>query len=266
MILLPMDLLAIDTNASGAFHLEPAMNKDKKQFRAAIYLLREANLDPGQTEALAMVERYPGDLRRHIAVLTVELDHAQHLQTAEKENLVKLQKAQQATLRLEEKNRAIEGRVALLLNRIGALGEGTPQPIETSAEPYEAVVPIAKHCDRVFRGTLENCPQDKVFAALIHYATVWICREWPGMAGRTASSLGFQSIPPGDDFEFAADRFFDRDYGVHLEHECREHRTELVNSYQIVALHQHISAPLADSDYKEVDFEIARRLPLAENF
>ena len=75
---------------------------------------------------------------------------------------------------------------------------------------------------------------------------------------RRLSSLAFQSISPGDDFEFAAHGFFDRDYGVHLEHECGEHRTELVNGHQIVAFHQHMPTPFADSDHKEVDLEIAR--------
>ncbi len=79
-------------------------------------------------------------------------------------------------------------------------------------------------------------------------------------------SVSFQSISPGDDLEFAADGFFDRDDGVHLEHERREHRTEFVNGHRIVAFHQHVPAPLADSDHKEVDLEIARRLPLAEDF
>ena len=44
--------------------------------------------------------------------------------------------------------------------------------------------------------------------------------------GNRRASLAFQSISPGDDFEFAADSFFDRDDGMHLEHECREHRAE----------------------------------------
>src|SRR5262249_23254938 len=34
----------------------------------------------------------------------------------------------------------------------------------------------------------------------------------------------------------------------------------------IIAFHQHMPAPLADSDHKEVDLEIARRLPLPEDF
>ena len=79
-------------------------------------------------------------------------------------------------------------------------------------------------------------------------------------------SFAFQAIAPGNDLEFAADGFFDRDDGVHLEPERREHRAEFVNRHQIAAFHQHVPAPLADSDHKEVDLEISRRLPLAEDF
>src|ERR1051326_4341995 len=79
-------------------------------------------------------------------------------------------------------------------------------------------------------------------------------------------SFAFQAISPVDDLEFAADGFFDRDDGVHLEHERWEHRTEFVNGHQIVALHQHVPAPFADSDHKEVDLEITWCIPLAENF
>src|SRR5438477_10170558 len=77
--------------------------------------------------------------------------------------------------------------------------------------------------------------------------------------------LAFQPISPGDHLEFAAYGFFDRYDGVHLEHERREHRTEFVNGHQIVAFHQHVPAPLADTDHKEVDLEIGWRLPLTEH-
>src|SRR5438045_823313 len=83
--------------------------------------------------------------------------------------------------------------------------------------------------------------------------------------GSAPTSFAFQAISPGDDVEFPADGFFDRDDGVHLEHERRQHRTEFVNGHQIVAFHQHVPAPLADSDYKKVDLEIGWRLPLTEH-
>src|SRR5436190_18635976 len=80
------------------------------------------------------------------------------------------------------------------------------------------------------------------------------------------ASLAFQAVSPGDDLEFAPDGVFDRDDGVHLEDERGQHRTELVNGHGVVAFHQHVPAPLADPDDEELDLEITRRLPLAEDF
>src|SRR5690349_16954639 len=80
------------------------------------------------------------------------------------------------------------------------------------------------------------------------------------------SSRPFQAISPGDDLELASHGFFHRNDGVHFEHECREHRTELVNGHQIVAFHQHVAAPLADADHEEVNLEVGWCLPLAEDF
>src|SRR5579863_6157055 len=79
-------------------------------------------------------------------------------------------------------------------------------------------------------------------------------------------SLTFQSVAPGDYFEFAADCVLDGDYGVHLEYEGRQHRAKLVNGYWIVALHQHMPAPLAHTNYEKLDLEIGWRLPLAKHF
>lgn len=41
--------------------------------------------------------------------------------------------------------------------------------------------------------------------------------------GRRPPSLAFQSIPPRNDLEFAANGLFHRDDGVHLESKRREH-------------------------------------------
>src|SRR5438445_5285660 len=51
---------------------------------------------------------------------------------------------------------------------------------------------------------------------------------------RWPRSLVFQPVSPGNDLEFAADGFLDRNDGSCLEHESRKHRTELVNGHRIV--------------------------------
>src|ERR1700687_3762180 len=77
-------------------------------------------------------------------------------------------------------------------------------------------------------------------------------------------SLVFQSISPGNYFEFAADGFLDRNDGMHLEYESRQHRAEFVNGHRIITFHQHMPTPLPDSYYEEFDLEIGGRLPLTE--
>jgi hypothetical protein len=78
-------------------------------------------------------------------------------------------------------------------------------------------------------------------------------------------SLAFQSVAPGDYFEFTPDCVLNGDYRVHLEHEGRKHGTKLVNRQRIVAFHQHMPTPLAHTNYEKLDLEIGRRLPLAKH-
>ena len=44
-----------------------------------------------------------------------------------------------------------------------------------------------------------------------------------------------------------------------------KHRAKLVNGQRIVAVHQHMPAPLADPHYEQFDLEIGGRLPLTEH-
>src|SRR3990172_6975097 len=78
-------------------------------------------------------------------------------------------------------------------------------------------------------------------------------------------SLAFQSIAPGNSFEFDPDSVLDGDHGSRLEFKCREGRACLVNRQRIVAVHQHVPTPLADSHYEELDLESRGRLPLTEH-
>lgn len=160
------------------------MKKDKQQFRTAVDLLREANLDPDQTEALAVVERYPGELRRQIAALSLDLDYFKRLHAADENNLVELQKAEQTRLHLEEKIRVLESRINILQHRVGTLEEGVPQPLAPSLEPHEAVRPIAKYCNPVFSEALLQWPKDKGAAAMFFFAIALIRRACPVMAGQ----------------------------------------------------------------------------------
>src|SRR5229473_6722231 len=78
-------------------------------------------------------------------------------------------------------------------------------------------------------------------------------------------SLAFQSVAPGDCFEFDPDCVLDGDYGARLKFKCRERRAKLVNRQRIVAVHQHMPTPLAHTHYEQLDLEIGWRLPLTKH-
>jgi hypothetical protein len=77
-------------------------------------------------------------------------------------------------------------------------------------------------------------------------------------------SLAFQSVAPGDCFEFDPDCVLDGNYGARPEFKCGERRAKLVNRQRIVAVHQHMPTPLAHTHYKKLDLEIGWRLPLTK--
>ena len=84
------------------------------------------------------------------------------------------------------------------------------------------------------------------------------------LRARIEDLLALQSVAPSHDLKFAPDCILDRDYRVHLEYKCRQHRAKLMNRHRIVAFHQHVPAPFADSYYEKFNPEIRRRLPLTE--
>ena len=79
-------------------------------------------------------------------------------------------------------------------------------------------------------------------------------------------SLAFESIAPGNRFQFDPDSVHDGNHRSRLEYERRQHRAELMNGQRIVAIQHHIPAPVTPSDNEQLDLEISRRLPLRENF
>src|SRR5208282_122183 len=54
-------------------------------------------------------------------------------------------------------------------------------------------------------------------------------------------------------------------HGSRLHFKGRQHRAELVHGEGIVAVHQHVPAPFADSHYEHLDLEIGGGLPLREH-
>src|SRR5580765_4445955 len=78
-------------------------------------------------------------------------------------------------------------------------------------------------------------------------------------------SLAFESIAPGNRFQFDADSVLDGNHRPRLEYKSREGRAYLVDGRRVVAVHQHVPAPLAHSHDEHLDLEIGGRLPLSED-
>src|SRR5437016_1898720 len=78
-------------------------------------------------------------------------------------------------------------------------------------------------------------------------------------------SLAFESIAPGNRFEFHPHSVLDGNHGSCLEYKSRPGRAYLVNGRRIIAVHQHMPTPLAHSHHEQLDLEIGGRLPLCEN-
>src|SRR5947209_7049362 len=78
-------------------------------------------------------------------------------------------------------------------------------------------------------------------------------------------SLAFESIAPGNRFEFDPDSVLDGNHRSCLEFKSRPGRAYLVNGRWIVAVHQHMPTPLTHSHHEQLDLEVRGRLPLSEN-
>ena len=68
--------------------------------------------------------------------------------------------------------------------------------------------------------------------------------------------LASECIAPGDCFLFNADSVCDGDDGACLEFEGGPGGADFVNGGGIVAIDQHVAAPLADSDDEDFDFKV----------
>src|ERR1700722_4325550 len=75
----------------------------------------------------------------------------------------------------------------------------------------------------------------------------------------------FQRIAICHCFEFHANGVGDGDDRSSLEGESRQHRTELMHFERIITFHQHISAPITNTDDERQDLEIGWRLPRAKD-
>ena len=80
-----------------------------------------------------------------------------------------------------------------------------------------------------------------------------------------ARSAEFQTITPSHDFELAAHSVLDRNDRARLEFEGWEHRAELVHGDRIMAVGQHVAAPITNTDHEQFDLEVGRGFPLTKD-
>ena len=100
----------------------------------------------------------------------------------------------------------------------------------------------------------------------IREATAAVADFSAGNRSGTKQLLAFESIAPCNGFKLHSDRVHNGNHRPCFEYKSREGRAELVNGQRIVAVHQHIPAPIAHSHHEQLDLEIVGRLPLSENF
>lgn len=157
------------------------MNKDKQVFKTAVELLREVELEPKQVEALATVERYPGELRRQNAELKTEVDRLQKLVIAER-NIGDRQQAEQIKSRLEEKLRVSESQARLLESRIRTLEEQIPQSIPQTDDVWKAMISVSKQCQCIYDKAFIDWERHKADGVLLQYSLVLMLRVCQVMA------------------------------------------------------------------------------------
>ena len=87
----------------------------------------------------------------------------------------------------------------------------------------------------------------------------------PAIWDRGLASGEFQIVAPGHHLELASNRVVDGNDGSRLKLERRQHRGELVHFDGIVAIGQHVAAPIADPDDEHLYGEVRRPLPFAKD-
>ena len=77
--------------------------------------------------------------------------------------------------------------------------------------------------------------------------------------------LVFESIAKGNRFEFYPDGVLDWNDWSCLKYKSRKHRAELVNGRRIIAVQQHIPAPVTHAYHEHLDLEVPGCLPLRKD-
>jgi len=77
--------------------------------------------------------------------------------------------------------------------------------------------------------------------------------------------LTLESVAKRNRFEFNANGIVNWNHRSRFKHKGRKHRAEFVNRGRIVAIQQHVTAPVTHTNHEHLDLEIPGRLPLREH-
>jgi len=132
------------------------MTKDKDAFKQAMAELHKVSLNQDQREALAVVERYAGELRRQAAELKAEATRMQGSLVAAEAQSAGHQMAAQEMASLGERLRAATSRVEMLEAQVFAMRGQLPVAIPETTQTRQAVHMLTSHTLRVMGDMLRG--------------------------------------------------------------------------------------------------------------
>lgn len=181
------------------------MSKDKDAFKRAMTALHEAVLDDDQRDALAIVDRYAGELRRQAAELKTEVSRLQGSLAAAEEKISGLKRFAEEAPTLEERLRAANIRIEVLEAQVlamhGKLLEGIPETTETR----QAAQILTRHTLRVLEDALRGWKPHKAHETAHHFAMLLMLMVCQYVTGQKQIDKELE-----DDMFAACHRFFHR--------------------------------------------------------
>jgi predicted nucleic acid-binding Zn-ribbon protein len=160
-----------------------AMSKEKDAFKQAMADLQDSVLDAEQREALAVMDRYAGELRRQAADLKAEVARLQGSLAAAEEKIVGLQKVAQEVPPLEERLRAADNRVEILEGQVRSMRGQLLEAIPNTTETRQAARTLTTHVLREMADAFKGWEADKANVAAYNFASsllISVCQHMGG--------------------------------------------------------------------------------------
>ncbi len=160
------------------------MSKDKDAFKRAMTELHKEVLDADQRDALAVVERYSGELRRQAAELKAEVTRLQGSLAAAEEKIVGLQKFAEEAPPLEERLRAANNRVEILEAQVLVMRGRLLEAIPDTTETRQVSQTLTNHTLRVMADALKGWETNKANEAAYNFASSLLLSVCQHMGGQ----------------------------------------------------------------------------------